>query len=140
MPAPQEIAIHFAEETPPIVCRSVEEMDAALDRLHAEHLRSAAPPYPPLAVAIVIPGYEIDTGLGADVSFVHVQVEPFDGEYYLAEADGPVADGESRMFYGAGQDSYWEAKNLITLSAARDAVRYFVEHQQRSPSLQWREV
>jgi hypothetical protein len=113
-------------------------MDAALDRLHAEHLRSAASG-PPLAVSIVIPGYEIDTGLGADVSYVHLQVEPCDGEYYLAIADGAVADGESRMFYGAGQDSYWEPKNLIPLSAARGAVRYFVEHQRRSPSLRWQD-
>jgi hypothetical protein len=43
------------------------------------------------------------------------------------------------MFYGAGDDSYWAPKNLIPLAAARDAVRYFVEHQRRSPALRWQD-
>ena len=137
MPPPSDISVHFAEEQLPIQCRSVAEMDAALDRLHADHLRSGSSTTP-LAVSIVIPGYEIDTGLGADESFLCVQVEPCDGEYYLAVGDA-TAEGESRMFYGAGQDSYWAPKNLIPLSAARDAVRYFVEHQQRSPTLRWQD-
>ena len=137
MPAPSDICVYFAESAAPIRCRSVAEMDAALDRLHAEHLRSAASG-PPLAVSVVIPGYEIDTGLGADESYLCVQVEPCDGEYYIALRDEP-AEGESRMFYGAGQDSYWEPKNLIPLPAARAAARYFVEHQRRSPMLRWQD-
>lgn len=78
MPAPSDISVHFAEGASRISCCSVAEMDAALDHLHAERLRAAGSG-PPLAVAIVIPGYEIDTGLGADQSFLCVQVDPCDG-------------------------------------------------------------
>lgn len=141
MPAPPVIEVYFAEETPPIVCRSVAKMDAALDRLHLatlDRLRAANESDCPLAVSIVIPGFEIDTGLGADQSYVCVQVEPCDGEFYCAVGDEP-GGGESRMFYGAGQDSYWAPKNMIPLDAAREAVRYFVEHQRRSPMLRWQD-
>ena len=92
----------------------------------------------PLGVSIVIPGYEVDMGLGTDRSFVCVQVEPCDGEFYLALGD-PSATGEHVMFYGAGQDSYWAPKNLIPLATAREAVRYFVQHQRRWPQLRWQD-
>ena len=137
MTAPSEISIHFAEHVPPISCRSVAEMDAALDRLHVDPLR-ARDSGPPLAVAIVIPGYQIVTGLGADLSFVCVSVEPCDGEYYIAVGD-EKAKGECWMFHGAGQNSYWVPKNMIPLPAARHAVRHFVENQQRSRALRWQD-
>lgn len=47
------------------------------------------------------------------------------------------AEGPEVMFYGVGQDSYWEPRFLIPMNVARSAVRYFTEHQQPSPALKW---
>ena len=131
MPTPDRLDVYFDERNPPIRCGSLEEVDAALDKLHREH----DPSQSPLAVAIKVFGHEIDMGLGADPTFLCLQMEPCDGEYYLAV--GQEIDGEPRMFYGAGQDSYWRPKYLIPLEAARSAARYFIEHQRRSPQVRW---
>lgn len=133
MPVPDEIDVFFAECNPPIRCRSLQEVDAALDKLHREADQSRCP----LAVAIKVFGHEILTGLGTDPTFLYVQIEPCDGEYYLAV--GEQTEGEPRMFYGAYQDSYCDPKNLIPLETARSAVRYFIEHQRRSPSVRWQD-
>lgn len=136
MPAPPEILVFFAELTPPIQCHSVAEMDAELSRLHKESLqRQNASGDCPLTACVYIPGLEIYTGLGATESFVMIGAEPFD-EWYTAVGD-EKSDGDSKMFYGVGQDSYWAPKHLIPAAVARDAVRYFIEHQERSPRLQW---
>ena len=107
MPLPDEIEIYHHEGKPPNRCRSLAEVDAALDKLH----READPTKDPLAVAIKVFGHEIDTGLGTDPTFLCLQIEPCDGEYYLAV--GENTDGATRMFYGAGHDSYWGPKNMI---------------------------
>jgi len=133
MPVPDEIDVFFDERKPPIRCCSVQEVDAALDKLH----READPKKCPLAVAIKVFGHEIDTGLAADPTFICLQIEPCDGEYYLAV--GEQTEGETRMFCGAGEDSYWHPKNLIPLETARCAVRYFIEHQRRTPSVRWQD-
>jgi hypothetical protein len=133
MPVPSEIELFFDERKPPIRCRSLQEVDAALDKLH----REVDPTKDPLTVAIKVFGHEVCIGLGADPTFLCLQIEPCDGEYYLAV--GEQTQGETRRFYGAGQDSYWKPKNLIPLVEARAAVRYFIEHQGRSPSLRWQD-
>jgi hypothetical protein len=133
MPVPEEIDVYYDESKPPIRCRSLQEVDATLDKLH----READPTKDPLAVAIKVFGHEIDTGLGTDPTFLCLQIEPCDGEYYLAV--GEQTEGETRMFYGAGQDSYWQPKNLIPTEEARSAVRYFIEHQQRAPAVGWQD-
>jgi immunity protein Imm1 of predicted polymorphic toxin system len=133
LPIPNRIDIYYADSKPPIRCSSLEEVDAALDKLHHE----ADPTKCPLTVAIKVFGHEIDMGLGTNRTFIHLQIEPCDGEYYLAVGD--EIDGETRRFYGAGQDSYWEPKNLIPLEHARSAVRYFIQHQLRSPEIRWQD-
>jgi hypothetical protein len=136
MPAPHDIRVFSDDTMPPIKCHSVAEMDAALDRLHAAALhRELAGSGGPLSVLIAIPGYNIHTGLGSPESFVMLGAAPYD-EWYVAVGD-EEAQGDKRMFFGVGQDSYWAPKHLIPLGVARDAVRYFVEHQQRSPALMW---
>ncbi len=100
MPVPDEINVYYDENEPPISCRSVNEVDTTLDKLHGE----ADLTKDPLAVAIKVFGHEIDTGLGTDRTFVCVQIDPCDGEHNVAV--GEQTAGETRMFYGAGQDSY----------------------------------
>ncbi len=94
MPIPDEIDVYFDESKPPIRCRSLQEVDAALDKLH----REVDPTKCPLAVAIKVFGHEIDMGLGADPTFLCLQIEPCDGEYYLPV--GEEIETESQMFYG----------------------------------------
>ncbi len=131
MSTPEQIDVYYDDRKPPIRCRSLQEVDAALDKLHSEANQTRDP----LAIAIKVFGHEIDTGLGTDATFLCLQIEPCDGEYYLAVGD--QTEGETRRFEGAGQDSYWQPKNMIALEAARSAVRYFIEHQQRCPSVRW---
>lgn len=137
MPTPSEILVSFAQGEPSIRCESVAEMDATLDRLHAEALDRQATDENscPLQVSISFTGYEMYTGLGSAESFVMLGNEPYD-EWYVAVGDAK-AEGDEKVFYGDAQDTYWAPRNLIPIAVARDAVRYFVEHQQRSPALKW---
>src|SRR5438067_2135771 len=112
MQSPSDILVHSWKETPPIRCGSMAELDAALDQLHSatlDRLRSRTGPGLPLAVHIIIPGYRVNTGLGADESYACVHVEPFNGEYYIAVGDA-TAKGD-RMFYGANYLSAWSRRN-----------------------------
>lgn len=136
MPAPEEILVHHDQGLPPIRCNSVAEMDAALDRLHATALSEvAAGDRCPLHVSIAFPGFEVNTGLGVEETFVMVGAEPFD-DWYVALGD-VNAQGDEVMFFGVAQDSYWAPKHLLPVAVARDAVRHFVENQRRTPTLKW---
>src|SRR5260370_2044928 len=132
MPIPPHILVTFDRTTQPIRCHSVSEMDAALDGLRWEKLARAGCR---LAVSISIPGYEVYTGLGSTESFVMLGAEPFDN-WYVALGD-ESAEGDDKMFYGVCDDCYWAPKHLIPVEVAREAGRYFLEHQQRSPTLRW---
>lgn len=131
MPVPDEVEVYFDEQSPPIFCHSLKEVDATLDKLH----READPSADPRAIAIKVFGHEFGIGLGTERVFIHLQIDPCDGEYYLPI--GERTEGETQRFYGAGQDSYWEQKNLIPVEAARAAALYFIEHQELDPSVRW---
>jgi len=133
MPVPSEIDVYYDDSKRPVRCASLADVDAALDKLHREAYATRRP----LAVAIKLFGHEIDTGVGADPTFLCLQIAPCDGEYYVAVGEQTV--GEPTMFYGAGQDSYWEPKNMIPAEVSRSAVRYFIEHQKRSPRVRWQD-
>lgn len=138
MPVPSDILVYFAQGAPPIRCHSVAEMDGVLDRLQAAELdqKAADKVRCPLEVCIAFTGYEIVTGLGSAETFVMLGAEPYD-KWYVAVADEKADGDDKKMFYGVHQDTYWVPKHLIPVTAARDAVRYFVEHQQRSQALTW---
>jgi Immunity protein Imm1 len=137
LPVPSSILIGIAQGAPPIQCCSVGEMEAVLDRLHAEELghKAADQEHIPLQVTIAFTGHEIYTGLGSAESFLMVGAEPYE-EWYTAVSDAK-AQGLSKMFYGDAQDTYWAPKHLIPMFVVREAIRYFVEHRQLSPSLTW---
>ena len=137
MPNPTEILIRFEQSQPPIHCGSLAEMDSELDRLHAERVEDLNKGVWDCALHVTISFlcHEINLGLGSDVSFVMIGTQPFD-DWYCA-ASGKEDDGEEKMFYGVGQDSYWPSSRLIPIDAAREAVRFFVSHQERSPLLSW---
>jgi len=110
-------------------------MDAELDRLHserAEQLLSGAEKCP-LQVSVSFADHEVNLGVGLSKSFVMIGTAPFD-DWYCAAGGG---EGEDVMFYGVCQDSYWPAEWLIPITDAREAVRFFVAHQVRSPIVKW---
>ena len=137
MPIATEILIHVEQGHQPIRCGSLAEMDAALDRLHAERVEDLNKRVwdCPLQVMISFLHHEINLGLGSEVSFVMIGSDPFDDWYYAAS--GKEDDGEEKEFYGFNQDSYWPANRLVDIDDAREAVRFFVSQQERSPLLSW---
>ena len=127
-----DFIVSFDRTAPPIRCHSLAEMDAALDRLHAEKRSS---PGCPLAVAISISGFEVYIGLGFRDGFVMLGAEPYD-DWYCALSDEKAEDPK-KIFYGVCDDCYWGPRHLIPVGIAREAVRYFVEHHERHPNIQW---
>lgn len=134
MTQPDAIDVYYDERKPPIRCLSIQEVDATLDKLHNEADSAGNA----LAIAIKVLGHEIDTGVGKDPTFLCLQIEPCDGEYYLAVGE-ELTEGKTQTFFGAGQDSFWQPKNLIPLKTAREAVRFFIEYQMRSPAVHWQD-
>lgn len=138
MPAPKELQVFFASHEPPLQCRSIAEMDAALDRLHEESLRrQLSSDESPLTVGVSIPGFYIYTGLGTPDSFVMLGADPNDNDEWYTAIGDLTAEGDSKRFYGVGDDSFWAPKHLVPAAVARGAVRHFAEHQERIPTLQW---
>ncbi len=135
MPAPSNILVHFEQGEPPIHCDSIAALDAVLDRLHAAELDRLAKDADqcPLQVSIEFDQYAVMTGLGSALTFVTVGTED-DWYYALGDSD---AEEPKEMFCGPNQDTYWAPRNLIPLAVARDAIRYFMEHQRPSPTLEW---
>lgn|GEM_PF-4430339 len=122
--------VHFAEGKPPIHCDSLTELDAALDRLHricdAEH---------PILVCIDLPAYRLDIGLGADPTFVIVNTQPCDGEYWIS-----VGDERARgvaAFHGCGDYQEFDRRHLVPLELARSAIREFILSGIRTPAIHW---
>jgi Immunity protein Imm1 len=89
----------------------------------------------PLQVMISFFDHEINLGLGSEDSFVMIGTQPFDNWYYAAS--GKEDDGKKKEFYGFNQDTYWPTIYLIPIDIAREAVRYFVNHQERHPQSKW---
>lgn len=128
------INILYEEGKEPKRCSSIEEMDRVLDEIHA-----AVPEDESLHTIAIIneADDEIVAGLGKDLSYLCFQVSPRDGEYYTSFGDEePDDEVES---YGIYRDTYWNSKVLIPMTAVRDAIRYFVTHGKRDPSVRWRD-
>ncbi len=130
MTEPKHIELYFAEAQPPILCGSLCELDMQLDRLHEE-----CDPASPICAEIRVGGFAIDVGLGIDPTFICIQVEPFDGEYYQSVGD-PAAEG-CVDFYGCGNHTPIDLRTLVPASAIRDAVRLFIANRTLLGSFKW---
>jgi hypothetical protein len=130
MPVSDEIGIYFAEDTPPIRCTSLGEMEAILRGLHGN-----CHPEKPICVVIEVPHYQINLGLGTDPTFVMIHVEPYDGEYYITVGD-PEAGGDVG-FHGCGNWTPFDCRSFIPFNDALAVVREFVRDQQRSARVRW---
>jgi len=73
--------------------------------------------------------------LGSDPTFVIVNTQPCDGEYWISVGD-ELAKGFA-AFQGCGDYQEIAQKHLIPLESARLAVREFVRSGVRSPEVSW---
>jgi len=143
MPAPPEILIHVERDKPPIQCATVAEMDAVLDRMHVEWTKKVAAEEKacPQSLYVQVAPYAVSFGLGSEDTYLSVHPDSFDdhdGYFWTAVDRTKPSEGTDKMFYGDfNHDTYWCPCHLIPIAVARDAVRYFVEHQGPSPALEW---
>jgi len=124
------LEVYFAEGKPPVHCQSLVELDAALDRLH----RECDPRYP-ILVCIDLPEHRLDIGLGADPTFVIVNTQPCDGEYWISVGD-ERAEGYAD-FYGCGNHQQLARRHLVRLESAREAIREFVRSGRGAAEVAW---
>jgi hypothetical protein len=120
--------ITFNEDADPVECGSSTELDSVLDALHAAASL-------PILVCVDLPDHRLDIGLGMDPSFLIVNTQPCDGEYWSAVGD-ESASGAVDVF-GCGNHQAVDSRNLIPLADARRALRAFVETGIKSPLLSW---
>jgi hypothetical protein len=122
----------------PLFCRSVEELDSALERLQQAYI-----PKGPTSVVISEAdkepacGDEIGLGLGVDPTFMLIQIAPCDGEYFIS--CGEKASAGSVEFRGAREVIVVDRRHFVPWRLVRGAVREFVEHGRRNKSLRWQD-
>lgn len=126
------VEVYFDEGAEPIPVTSLEELGPLLRQKHAE-----CDPETPICVAVTIPQYIACIGLGADPTFVFLNVEPFDGEYYTTAGDA-TATG-SVYFYGCGDYTPFERSSFIPFEEALSALLEFAEHRRRSEKVRWKD-
>lgn len=123
--------LYFEDTELPMTCESLEDLAYGIGELQKTYLLKY-----PICAAINLGQFEVDFGLGANEGFVHIQVEPFDGEYYLSVGD-PDAVG-SINFYGCGGHTPFERTACIPFAAVRRAVLDFVAERRLPESIAWR--
>jgi hypothetical protein len=124
--------LYFEDHEPPIECESLEALGQAIDSLHERFLRMR-----PICAALNLGRYEVDFGLGADEGFIYIQVEPFDGEYYLS-----VGDLDARGwidFFGCGGHTPFERAACVPYPRVRKAVLDFAAEQRLPEDIQWQD-
>jgi hypothetical protein len=126
------LEVHFASGQPPVHCESLADLDATLDRLHGE-----CDPRYPILVCIALPEHRLDIGLGADPTFLIVNTQPCDGEYWISVGD-ERAEGHAD-FYGCGTHQQLARRHFIHLEMARQAIREFVRTGRVGPGIQWQD-
>jgi hypothetical protein len=124
------LEVYFAEGKAPVHCESLADLDATLDRLH----RECDPRYP-ILVCIDLPEHRLDIGLGADPTFVIVNTQPCDGEYWISVGDEGACGVAA--FHGCGVYQEFARKHLVPLVLARAAIREFVCSGIRTPEIRW---
>lgn len=112
---------------------AVEQLDALLDQLHLEAVGQA-----PILVSIGGPAGCLIVGLGraeSVLSFISSDSEP----PYLVSTNRSKDEAEVEYFMN-GHHSPVQAKHVIPMDLARDAVRVFVEHGALLASVRWSEL
>src|SRR6516165_5477025 len=115
-----EAEVHWSWREKPVVCHSVAEIDALLDRAH-----SASSPERPALAVITHQGYGICIGLGIDPTVIEIHYPPCDGEFYTSAGDGPA--GDLVDFFGHEGHYQYGRHTFVPMDEARRAVREFIE-------------
>ena len=122
--------VYFSEGKPPIHCESLAELDATLDRLHRDSDSRC-----PILVCIDLPEHRLDVGLGADQTFVIVNTQPCDGEYWISVGNERAAGYAD--FYGCGNHQQLAQRHLIPVESARVFIREFIRSGHATPEVRW---
>ncbi len=129
MPPPYRI--DFDDKEPAIVCASIDEIDAALDRL------SVTSEFP-ILVDVSIPGFILNIGLALDPTFVVINAGDIpDGDYVITIGD----DCEEGVVdvYGCGYHTQIERRHLVPYRMARAALRQFIFSETLSDEVHWQD-
>jgi immunity protein Imm1 of predicted polymorphic toxin system len=121
------------EDDREIPVRTVEELDAQLDRLDAEARQRQ-----PLAAEIVRPdGVVLIIGLGRDESVLNYQVSEA-GPYYTSHSED-APDDSTVVFYYGGHESEFLAEAAVPVEDAREAARLFFADGKRPENIDWQQ-
>jgi hypothetical protein len=115
------------------VVTTVDQLDAALDRLHTQAFGES-----PIHVLIEGPAGTLTIGIGHSQSFLSFILPDSDPPYLVSTTKSK--DETEIDFFMDGHHSPVMARNLVPLDIARDAVRVFVEHGALSCDVRWAEV
>jgi Immunity protein Imm1 len=122
--------LYFEDSDPAIECPSLVALGQAIDQLHIQYLSKY-----PICAMLKLGRFNLIFGLGLEIGFTQVQVEPFDGEYYLSVGD-PQAAGWID-FYGCGGHTPFEASVCVPFETVRAAVLAFATEQTLPAMISW---
>lgn len=115
-----------------VVCHSLAEIDALLDRAHA----ASSLTRPALAV-VTHQGYGLCIGLGIDPTVIEIHYPPCDGEYYTSVGDEAVDDLVD--FFGHEGHYQYRRNTFVPMAEARRTIRDFIKTGRRSEEIRWRD-
>ena len=126
--------VGWSEVEPPVVCRSIAEVDAALERL--DRVAAASRGWPVLA-DIEWRGYAICLGLGIDPTVVEIHYPPCDGEFYTSA--GEEQSDQLVDFSGRCGHCQYRRSRFVPMAKARQAIREFLAAEHRSEAVRWKD-
>jgi hypothetical protein len=129
----RQVTTVSGEDAREVPVRTVEELDAELDRLDRE-----TPEDRPLMAEIVRPeGPSLTIGLGRDHSVV-TYIASDAGPYFTSHSGDSSRAGTVAFYYG-GHESEFLADAAVPVEDAREAARLFFADGERPDNLDWRQ-
>jgi Immunity protein Imm1 len=114
--------------------RTVEELDAELDRLD----READAERPPMAEIVRPDGTAMTIGLGREDYSVVTYMASEAGPYFTSHGGEDSENGVVAFYYG-GHESEFLADATVPVEDAREAVRLFFADGERPGNVDWRQ-
>jgi immunity protein Imm1 of predicted polymorphic toxin system len=130
---PRQVTTVSGEDAQAVPVRTVEELDAELDRLD----REAADDRPPMAEIVRPEGMSLTIGLGRDHSVV-TYIASDAGPYFTSHSGDSSRDGTVAFYYG-GHESEFMAEAAVPVEDAREAARLFFANGERPDNVDWRQ-
>jgi peptidase E len=112
---------------------SIEALDVLLDDLASRASTDA-----PIIATIQMGQFLVGVGLGAKLSFVHVESASLNPPYLISR--GENNDGALSFYFHGSHHTEISSKNLIPSSIARGIVREIFKSRQLPADVNWEEV